>query len=121
MTTGSADPARSQHGRLGQMIIGSKLLRSRLRGGFSFCATTHKEAAKVAPDGSHSVHCIVIGYEAHAVTCLATTVALIVDPRERRADHDPVRETYKTGILTENFAAKPWHFGHGCFQGLAQN
>ena len=41
----------------------------------------NKEAAKVAPDGSHLVRCVVIAYEAHAVTCLATTVALVADPK----------------------------------------
>jgi hypothetical protein len=60
----------------------------------------YNEAAKVAPDGSHLVRCVVIAYEAHAVTCLATTVALVVDPRGRQSDHQPVSDKYKTGTLT---------------------
>src|SRR5579859_6262437 len=81
-------------------MIGFELLRGRLRGGFCFCITTHKEAAKVAPDGSRLVGCVVIACEAHAMTCLATTVALVVGPRERRPHHHPARDRYKTGILT---------------------
>jgi hypothetical protein len=37
-----------------------------------FFAFTDKEAAKVAPDGSHWVDCVVTAYDAHAVTCPAT-------------------------------------------------
>jgi hypothetical protein len=56
-------------------------LRSRLQAAFSFSITTHKEAAKVTPDGSHLARCVVIAYEAHAATWLATTAALVADPK----------------------------------------
>jgi hypothetical protein len=55
-------------------------------GSFFLFALPNKEAAKVAPDGSHLVRCVVIAYEAHAVTFLATTVALVADPKRTTVD-----------------------------------
>jgi hypothetical protein len=64
-----------------QTIIGFEFEKSPSSSFFFFHYHTHKEAAKVTPDGSHLARCVVIAYEAHAATWLATTAALVADPK----------------------------------------
>jgi hypothetical protein len=71
-------------------------------------ALPNKEAAEVAPDGSHLVRRVVIAYEAHDLLGDYCHLGC----RSQRNDnlhHQPVSDRYKTGTLTEAIEGRSQH------------